>query len=158
MIYVEAPNTTKSFKPSVFLAGGITNCPLWQTKLIELIKGLNLIVFNPRRKVFPIDDPNEATVQIMWEHNMLIRSTIISFWFCKETDCPITLYELGSVVSLKKPILVGIYPGYPRQIDVEIQLKLKRPDVKICYSIEELLCCSANRILYLVKCTDTEED
>jgi hypothetical protein len=138
MIYIECPNKTKSFKPSVFLAGGITNCPQWQIKLIELIKDLNLIVFNPRRKVFPIDDPNEAPAQIKWEHDMLSRATIISFWFCKETDCPIALYELGSVVSLKKPILVGIDPGYPRRIDIEIQLRIKRPDIKICYSIEEL--------------------
>jgi len=138
MIYVEAPNTVVSDKKSIFFAGGITGCPDWQKELLEKIKDLDLIVYNPRRKNFPIDDPSASQVQIKWEFDHLRKASMISFWFCKETMCPIVLYELGAWSMTPIPIIIGIEPGYERKQDVEIQTKLVRPDVKIVSSLNEL--------------------
>jgi hypothetical protein len=62
----------------------------------------------------------------------------VSFWFPKETLCPITLYELGKQSASNKPIFVGVHPEYARRRDVEIQTQLIRPEVKIVYSLEDL--------------------
>jgi len=148
MIYIEAPH--KDFiktKSSLFLAGGITGCPDWQSKVVNELKGVEVIVFNPRRENFPINDPNAAFDQIKWEHDMFRQSDMLSFWFCAETMCPIVLYELGAWSMTEKPIVIGMDPKYPRRQDVEIQTKLVRPDIKIVYSIQEFI----NAILQMIK-------
>lgn len=139
MIYVEAlENPTLTYSKSVFLAGGITGCPDWQKELVTLLDNSDLILFNPRRADFPINDPNAAQEQISWEHDYLRIANAISFWFAKDTIQPITLYELGSWSMSDKPIFIGIHPEYPRRQDVEIQTKLIRPEVEIVYSLKEL--------------------
>jgi hypothetical protein len=138
MTYVEAPNTFNGSGPSIFLAGGITQCPDWQAQLIEQIKGLNMAIFNPRRKNFPIKDPTAAEAQITWEFKALRQASMISFWFCKETMNPIVLFELGSWVVSQKSIVVGMDKEYSRRQDVEIQTKLSRPDIQIVYNLKDL--------------------
>lgn len=138
MIYVEAPNTTIDSHISIFLAGAITSAPEWQTDLISLIRPLEITVFNPRRANFPIHDPNAAFEQIKWEFIHLRKATFISFWFCKETLCPITLFELGAHLGTGKPLIIGMNPEYARRQDIEIQTKLIRPDVPIVYSLKAL--------------------
>ena len=125
---------------SVFLAGGITNCPNWQKSMVKLLENTDLVIFNPRRKNFPINDPNASEEQIKWEHKYLRIAGIISFWFCKETLCPIVLFELGrwSHYLLQKVIFVGVHPYYKRIKDVEIQMKLEKPEIEIVYSLEDL--------------------
>ena len=140
MTYIEAPkrNFTKD-KKSLFLAGGITDCPDWQRTIINSLNDLDVTIFNPRRKNFPINDPNAAQEQITWEFDMLRQADIIIvFWFCSETMCPIVLYELGAHSMTNKPIIIGLDPNYSRRQDVEIQTKLQRPDVKIVYSLDDL--------------------
>lgn len=138
MVYVEAPNTTESIKKSIFLAGGITGCSDWQSDLKDKIKDIDIIIYNPRRKDFPINDPKAAEAQITWEYQMLRKADAISFWFGPETIQPIVLFELGSWVVSDKPILVGVDPKYQRKQDVEIQTKLARPGLKIASSLDEL--------------------
>lgn len=140
MIYVECPNThTNQQGPTkLFLAGGIRNCPDWQKELVELLKSEDIVIFNPRRENFPIDDPSATTEQINWEHKHLEKASVISFWFCEETLCPIVLYELGCYTMSNKLILIGIHPNYKRRVDVEVQTKLKRPLTKIVYSLQDL--------------------
>lgn len=155
MQYIECPNLEAPKHPSVFLAGGITDCPDWQSDIVKLIKDIDdndlisldkrekrlqhsITIFNPRRKQFPIDDPKSASEQIYWEYLMLIDADFISFWFPRETLCPIVLFELGNWLSSRKPIVIGIDPDYKRKLDVEIQTKLARTNIKICYSIVEL--------------------
>ena len=67
----------------VFLAGGITNCQEWQNKIINILKNEddNLIIFNPRRKNFPINDPTASFEQIKWEFNYLEQCDIFSMYF-----------------------------------------------------------------------------
>lgn len=143
MIYIEAPTDLKVtmdtiIRGTVFLAGGITGCPQWQHPLAHLLADTDLIVLNPRRENFPMDDPNAARGQIEWEQKHLLLADMISFWFCSQTLCPIVLLELGYWLNSVKPLFVGIHPDYKRRQDVEIQTGLARPNVPIVYSLPEL--------------------
>ena len=116
----------------VFLAGGITGCPEWQGKLIEMLSDLpdDVVLFNPRRVDFPMGDPDAGLTQIKWEFDMLDECDIFSMWFCKETIQPICMYELGRCMARwefgEKPdcVTIGVDPDYERRLDVEVQTKL----------------------------------
>ena len=138
--YIEAPMeyVPKPGDWSLFLAGGITDCPDWQRWMRHRLAQSGLVILNPRRADFPIDDPDAAPEQIRWEFKHLRLATAISFWFCDRTLNPIVLYELGAWSMTDKPIFVAIDPDYERRADVELQTKLARPDVRIVYSLEEL--------------------
>jgi hypothetical protein len=138
MNYIECPEIYSGNKISLFLAGGISNCPIWQSKLIRLLEDTELTILNPRRKHFPLDNSNIEEEQIGWEYNHLAKASAVSFWFPKETICPITLYELGKQSMDTKPIFIGVHPDYPRKKDIELQTRLIRPEVKIVYSLENL--------------------
>jgi len=133
---------------SIFLAGGITNCPDWQKDMIALLETSKLccdefVIFNPRYKLF---DPLVFSLldQVRWEFKHLCDATIILFWFPKESVCPIALFELGKWLShLDKPIFIGAEKGYPRMEDLHCQVYLERPELKIVTSLEEL----ANQVI-----------
>lgn len=140
MIYIEAVSNKVIPKgiPSLFMGGGITNCPDWQADMKEQLQDLEIVLINPRRLDFPMHDPNAAREQIEWEHRRLKEVDAISFWFPKETLCPITLYELGAWTVQQKPLFIGAHPGYQRLQDVEIQTNLVRPNTLIHRSVEDL--------------------
>lgn len=141
--YFEAPALIKMPEgTSIFLAGGITDCPDWQKPTAErLTSETDLIVFNPRRKKFDVSKKDKESVkQIHWEHTYLGQVDIVMFWFPKESVCPITLLELGKF--LMKPntqLYVGTDPEYPRRLDVEVQTKLERPNVKVWDSLGDMI-------------------
>lgn len=146
MKYVEAPTRAMMCnRPALFLAGGITGCPDWQEQMRELLEQQDNVlppgftVLNPRRLDFPIDDPTAADAQIRWEHEHLRVAEAVSFWFPRETLCPIVLYELGAWSMTRKPIFVGVQDGYARRQDVIIQTLLARPEVEIAWSLHELV-------------------
>ena len=138
MRYVEAPTEYAGDNPSVFLAGGITGCGDWQREMAELLAGSDLVVLNPRRRNFPIDDPTAAEEQTRWEFRHLRRATARLFWFPPATLCPIAQYELGAWSVRPGPLFVGVDPDYARRADVEIQTQLARPDVRVVYSVRAL--------------------
>lgn len=140
MKVVESPNTYSPNREthSLYLAGGITGCPDWQQEIIHLLAHTDLVIFNPRRRHFPIDDPSAAEEQIRWEHHHLRLASDILFWFPCETLCPIALYELGAWSMTDKPIYVGVHPKYRRRQDIDIQTELTRPQVEIVHSLQEL--------------------
>lgn len=75
MIYIEAPNYEfPKDKISIFLAGSITDCPDWQSDIIQKLKDEDIVIFNPRRKNFPIEDPKASDEQIKWESNSYEKS------------------------------------------------------------------------------------
>jgi hypothetical protein len=141
MRYVEAPEDYPSSAAglSLFLAGGISGCPDWQAEVVRLLAGTDLVLLNPRRGRFPIDDPREAEAQIVWEHTHLRRADAVLFWFPAETLCPIALYELGAWNPRPKPLFVGCHPGYPRKQDVEIQTRLERPGQRVAEGLPDLV-------------------
>lgn len=138
MRYIECPDVYEGNEKSLFLAGGITNCPNWQLELVSLLKDEDITLLNPRRKNFPINDSKAAEEQIKWEYKHLRKADAISFWFPKETLCPICLYELGTWSITSKPLFIGTHPEYQRKKDLEIQNRLVRPDIEITYDLESL--------------------
>jgi hypothetical protein len=138
MHYVEAPHEYAGDLPSVYLGGGISDCENWQRRMGELLVDSDLVVLNPRRAVFPMDDPSAAREQIAWEFRHLRRATIKLFWFPPQTLCPITLFELGAWSRSDAPLVVGAHPDYGRREDVRIQMQLARPDVTVVDRVEDL--------------------
>ena len=139
MTYIEAPDEYEpAGGPCLFLAGGISDCDGWQWRLAEMLSPLDLVVLNPRRKQFPMDDPSAAEGQIRWEFRHLRRATARLFWFPSTSLCPIALYELGAWSMAPGPLFVGVDPKYARRQDVEMQTRLVRPEVRVRYSVEEL--------------------
>lgn len=156
MNVITAPQPFDKDEISIFLAGGITDCPWWQDELIHKLsfqggsivinpeihllgkkKPLNITVLNPRRRNFPIDDPAAAEQQIAWEYKALRTCTVFSIWFCAGISVqPICMYELGRHLALycdssvgPKHVIIGIEPGYLREQDVRIQTRLACPYV-----------------------------
>jgi hypothetical protein len=123
---------------TIYLAGGIANCSDWQKKMIKLLRETNVNAFNPRDGNYVISDAEEYLNRVRYNRAKLDASEAVLLWFPKEQLTPVALLELGSVVASSKPVFIGIDPGYPRQIDVEIQTKLARPEIDIVYSLEDL--------------------
>jgi hypothetical protein len=147
--------------PVVFLAGGITGCPDWQTELIDLIEpeldpNQPYILANPRRLVWDMN--SDSNDQIAWEYMWLDRADIISFWFPHETLCPITLYELADVTRRvmidqdsqgdRLELVVGAHSDYQRRYDIEKQSQLRLgEDFHIARSLDTL----SKRIVWRVE-------
>lgn len=130
----------------IFLAGGITGCPDWQSKMVAMMELDDVVFLNPRRPDFPIGDPNAAPLQIAWEHNHLRKATDIVFWFPKETLCPIVLYELGAWTAYRQmsadqtpKIFIGCHKEYQRRQDVIIQTRLSVPGLHVRDSLVDLI-------------------
>lgn len=147
MIYYESPKEYKpdnyidgKFKniPSLFLAGGITDCPDWQKEMTKKLGNTDIILLNPRRANFDINEKDAAKKQIDWEYRHLRYATAISFWFPKETLCPIVLFELGYWFNRSKDIFIGVHPEYKRKEDVYTQVSLSIPKFEFVDSIDAL--------------------
>jgi len=138
MKYVEAPEEHLGGGRSLFLAGGISGCREWQREFAQLLRDTSLVVLNPRRRSFPMDDPSAAEAQIGWEFRHHSLASAASFWFPPETLCPIALYELGRWSAGARPLYVGTDRDYRRRVDVQVQMKLARPAVRVVQSLNEL--------------------
>ncbi|HYH63281.1 MAG TPA: nucleoside 2-deoxyribosyltransferase domain-containing protein [Urbifossiella sp.] len=139
MTHVRPPEEFDAPDRSLFLAGGITGTRDWQAELVELLADLPLVLLNPRRENYRWDDPAAAEEQIRWEFRHLRRATAVAFWFPPETLCPIALFELGGQVrAAHQPLFVGTDPAYARRSDVDIQLRLARPEVTVADTIAAL--------------------
>lgn len=137
MKYIEAIEPEPTW-PILFLAGGITGCPDWQAEMVEHLMDVEeLTVVNPRRANFPINDNSAAFEQIAWEFKMLEKADMISFWFPKETLCPITLFELGKWIHTNP--VIGVEYGYQRALDIRVQGRLELgSDFEIFDSVEDM--------------------
>ena len=146
MKIITAPDkyTAKGTDILVFLAGGITSCSDWQSNVIHTLQELdaspesgsldNLVLFNPRRENFPINDLSAALTQISWEFQQLEQADILSMYFANSSsDQPICMYELGRNIArmqMRFPtdwmhrIVVSVQQGYRRESDVRIQMML----------------------------------
>jgi hypothetical protein len=162
-IIVEAPNENYSLECQVskklFLAGGITGTSNWQSKIIKKLKNEeNLTIYNPRRKNFDITKKKIMEEQIVWEYKHLKEADLISFWFSKETVCPIVLYELGMWGNsrnhynkmMHNRIFIGIDPEYSRKEDVRIQTILARIE-QDNYYIENDYCSSIDELIEQIR-------
>lgn len=150
MQYIVAPHYAPIHYPnaSIFLGGGISNCPDWQTNTIKTlfseIGSKPFTVVNPRRNAFDISKKEESSIQIVWEYNYLRLCNINFFWFPKETLCPITLFELGAALERRRnsshlKLVVGVEPEYARRFDIEMQSELAGYEEPIYTTLEETI-------------------
>lgn len=127
----------------LFLAGGITGCEPWQSDatwaLLNSTMGGDGVILNPRRKDFSIHMISATEEQIRWEHRALELADMILFWFPREQIQPIALFELGRWSHSPKPIFVGADPAYPRRLDIEIQMRLERPRLKVHSRLSDVI-------------------
>jgi hypothetical protein len=167
MQYVEAISEERAVHKSIFLAGGISGCRDWQKELVEKIgdSKCDITVFNPRRKSFDTSsDIKTAFNQIKWEFDRLHGSDIVSYWFSKETVCPLSLFELGGGLQRRhQTIVVGIDEGYTKANDVVIQIGLCRPDIKVHVGFEDfkeavLKAIHDSRSYFAIPSTEIRED
>ena len=124
---------------SIFMAGGITDCPDWRKEVLELFNDYDIQLINPLRDNFDGYDANRQIEQIEWEFEHLEMADIILFYFCKETLNPITLYELGVCAAQDRNIFVACHPEYKRKLDVIQQLSLIKPEVVVHESIKDMV-------------------
>ena len=117
-------------RPSVFVAGGISNCPDWQTDITSIMDTNLYDVVNPRRQIGFDSTGAIAREQIEWEHSALSKIDSCIFWFPQETLCPITLLEAGRMIERAKHhtvrLTIGWHPNYARAFDLEVQIDLEK--------------------------------
>lgn len=138
-------------KVTCFLGGGITDCWEWQDEVIRLLKiestKVNLdglVLFNPRRKNFPINDPKQSRKQINWEFDAIGISDIFSMFFAGGTESsqPICFYELGKELGIKYPdfnnLVVTCENNFFRINDVKVQVELMTSNsIKVGSDVKE---------------------
>lgn len=77
-------------------------------------------------KKYKILNKQNDLFNVGWEHKMLQESNIILFWFSKDTECPITLYNLGVWSSQTLvPIVIAIHPEYKLRNEIVKRMHLK---------------------------------
>lgn len=124
---------------SLFLAGGITGFWDWYKEFTEGLSNTDLVLLNPKRADFDINDSSLAERQIRWEYNHLRVCSMVSFWFTADTLQPITLFELGSLLTSNKKLFVGTDLKYARRFDVVTQLRLRNPNITVRYNIRDVV-------------------
>ena len=135
MQVIIAPSEEKArFETKIFLAGGISKCPNWQSEVLNNLQGLSVTVFNPRRPEIVLSDYDTSRKQIAWEFDRLEEANFFTMYFCKsESDQPICMYELGRnlvrfqnrfPVDWSWRIIVSVEEGYGRSNDVFLQTSL----------------------------------
>ncbi|MBP9748921.1 nucleoside 2-deoxyribosyltransferase domain-containing protein [Patescibacteria group bacterium] len=135
---IDAPSDEQPRFPTLFLAGGITNCPNWQEDALTELADTNSTIFNPRRKTYP-DDPAALRQQISWEYERLRSADAILFWFAPGSLNPITLFELGSALERKQRLFIGADAGYSRIADLRIQIALRSQETHIQEDFSSLI-------------------
>lgn len=148
-MYFEAPvyyRPQRCDAPAVFLAGGISGiAERWHARAIEVLSGAPrpVVILNPNRAAFPIEDPNAGWGQVSWEQHHLHLAAITLFWFAASdanvTTQPIAMFELGQAVGEGRPIVVGAHPDYPREADVHMLCQLTRPGMPVFSSLDDVL-------------------
>jgi hypothetical protein len=132
---------TNDQRKGIFLAGGITNCPLWQDHAAQRIaNALPVVVLDPRRDNWELTNGHvESVLQISWECKHLKKSDHILFWFPSTSDCSIALFELGSYLEKRIPITIGTDCAYTRRFDVEVQSAMVRPRIVIWDNLDKMI-------------------
>ena len=122
----------KNDEITVFLAGGITGCYNWQKEVIDELYRIapkdddRIVIYNPRRADFDVNDPFATNDQITWEFQYLNDVDIFSMYFVGGDQIqPICLYELGRYLNNRWMLrVVSVETGYKRSQDVVIQTHL----------------------------------
>lgn len=123
---IQSPSVKEIKYRSIFLAGGIQDCPDWRSDAIKLIKKVcrqeksDVTIINPLRESFT---PDLHKAQVQWETAYLEVADLVLFWFPKETLCPMTLYEFGWMLNSGRNMIIGAHPEYARFNDLRFRLE-----------------------------------
>jgi hypothetical protein len=112
--------------PSVFLAGAIDQGMAvdWQSEVIAALQDRHaglLTIFNPRRAVWPGDQPDVLEAQIRWELRHLDIADTVLVVLPKGSMAPISLLELGLHLQTGRCIVV-CDPEYRRAVNVRVTM------------------------------------
>lgn len=136
-------------KLRIFLAGGITGCRDWQKECVEWLDEIlyndnerNVLVYNPRRDIWDMNNPSATYQQIKWEFRNLEKMDIFSMYFCTSDTSvgPMCFYELGRYIcrmqmrfpnSWQKRIIISTDKGYSRADDVCYQTMFAGDGIRI---------------------------
>jgi hypothetical protein len=123
----DADQTTRPFRPTVFLAGSIDEgrAEKWQDEAIAALSHLPVTILNPRRDLWNADlrqdiDEPEFVGQVDWELDGIEAADLVLFHFSPAGPAPITLLELGKATALGKRIAVSCPEGYWRRGNVQV--------------------------------------
>lgn len=135
VLYPDSPSYEFEYdRPDIFLAGSIDNgaASLWAQTVISHLKDTDVILYNPRRKVW--DPAMEQSIanpifveQVEWELQHLTECDIPFFYFEPGSLSPITLQELGFICGLNTnpfPPIVCCPDGFWRKGNVEIMCSM----------------------------------
>jgi hypothetical protein len=121
--------------PAVFMAGGITGCPDFQSQVTAALADDHVVLFNPRRSRFDLTDPDATAEQVQWEYDHRTHDALayMLFWFpAADSPQPIAMLELGDALARADlPIVVGADRGFPRYRDVVLQCRAARPALTV---------------------------
>lgn len=124
--YVTEKNNIKH----MFLAGSIDNGSAikWQDRVIKDLFDKDICIMNPRNENWNKDLVQSVLVpefnnQLLWELHHLNIADVVMFYFDENGKAPITLLEMGLMVSQDKTVLVCCGPDYWRRGNVEIVCK-----------------------------------
>jgi hypothetical protein len=145
MFYVQSPNSIDVASPAmrIFLAGSIDSgmAEDWQSPVVDRLRDLDVVVFNPRRGAWtpgtPLEsEPEELRRQINWELDAIERSDLMAFYFATGTKSPISLLELGLIAGRKQAV-VCCPPGFWRKTNVDVICD--RFDIQQVHSLKDLV-------------------
>ena len=120
-----------SKKPSLFLAGSIEmgRARRWQDEVVKELSGLDLTIFNPRRKHWDWNlDPTVVTPaldeQVRWEQKYMEMADIVLFVLLNNTQSAISLLEYGKCYGENRSTIVVVEPGFYRRGNIVIMQNL----------------------------------
>jgi hypothetical protein len=113
----------------------------WQSPVVDRLRDLDVVVFNPRRGAWtpgtPLEsEPEELRRQINWELDAIERSDLMAFYFATGTKSPISLLELGLIAGRKQAV-VCCPPGFWRKTNVDVICD--RFDIQQVHSLKDLV-------------------
>jgi hypothetical protein len=99
--------------PRVYL-GGQCRGRDWRVEVFQKFERKAVTFINPRRDTFidPEMDPAGHARQVMWERKALDFCDIGVFWMGEGLSNQAARVEIGYLLGLQKPVLLGAQPGF----------------------------------------------
>jgi hypothetical protein len=125
---IKAPHFVSDRLATIFLAGSIEMgvAEQWQERVVKMLKDSHWTLLNPRRDDWDNSweqkmSDERFTEQVQWELQGLESCEKVIMYFDPTTKAPITLLELGLIVSLAPEKLMVVCPdGFYRKGNVQV--------------------------------------